>query len=70
VTSQKRFVKEYYDWVGGEGVGGWMGLLRKSGLSNHADAEWTVGEGEKWESLREVHRWRDEIARKEDESTV
>ncbi|KZT31893.1 hypothetical protein SISSUDRAFT_1056155 [Sistotremastrum suecicum HHB10207 ss-3] len=59
-TSLRTYVKEIYDSVGGNGPGGWNTLLQK----------WGRGlTGLQLAVFKAVHGWRDQIARKDDEST-
>lgn len=60
-TSLLRFERQIYHADTGKGPGGWYPLLAKSpGLLNN----------EQFAVFKAVHQWRDEIARKDDDSTA
>ncbi|KAJ3339419.1 exosome nuclease subunit, partial [Gonapodya sp. JEL0774] len=60
-TSLVTYARDTYDFVSGQGTGGWRAALRRygAGLS-----------GEQAEVFRHVHAWREKVAREEDESTA
>lgn len=71
-TALRLYDRETYDAELGTGAGGWDTLARKwnkSSLSNSAVEINGVRGGVTGEVYRAVHRWREDIARDEDEST-
>jgi exosome complex exonuclease RRP6 len=71
-TALRLYDRETYDAELGAGAGGWDTLARKwnkSPLSNSAVEINGVKGGVTGEVYRAVHRWREDIARDEDEST-
>ncbi|KIJ54917.1 hypothetical protein M422DRAFT_775114 [Sphaerobolus stellatus SS14] len=62
-TALRIYVKEIYDEKNGTGPGGWEALSRKWNKSFWA------GASVRGNVFRAVHRWRDMVARNEDEST-
>jgi exosome complex exonuclease RRP6 len=65
----RTYSKEGYDEEGGGGVGGWDTLARKwnkGGLMR--DVVGVGREGREREVYRAVHKWRDCVAREDDES--
>ncbi|KAH7029134.1 ribonuclease H-like domain-containing protein [Microdochium trichocladiopsis] len=61
-TSLRRFELPEYDAEHGQGPNGWFNLLLK-----HSSGRLT---SEQFAVLRAMHQWRDELARREDESTM
>ncbi|KAG1751039.1 ribonuclease H-like domain-containing protein [Suillus lakei] len=71
-TALRLYNREAYDAELGVGTGGWDTLSRKwnkSALANNASEINGVRGGVTGEVYRTVHRWREDIARDEDEST-
>jgi len=61
-TALRTYIREVYDSENGSGPGGWEALGRKWNKN-------LGGGGVKGIVFRAVHKWRDETAREEDEST-
>lgn len=61
-TSLRRHESFAYDAEGGQGPFGWYNLLIKQSAGRFSKEEFAV--------LRAVHKWRDETARREDESAL
>ena len=59
-TALRVYERETYDFETGKGPGGWYPLLQKWNKS-YSGAQLLI--------FRHVHRWRDQLARTEDEST-
>ncbi|KAI1880164.1 hypothetical protein JX265_001785 [Neoarthrinium moseri] len=59
-TSLRRHEKFIYDAEGGQGIFGWFNMLMKQSSGNFSREQFAV--------FRAVHKWRDDLARKEDES--
>lgn len=71
-TALRLYDRETYDAEFGVGTGGWDTLARKwnkSALANSASETNGVRGGVTGEVYRAVHRWREDIAKEEDEST-
>ncbi|KAG1869015.1 ribonuclease H-like domain-containing protein [Suillus subalutaceus] len=71
-TALRLYDRETYDTEFGVGTGGWDTLARKwnkSALANSASETNGVQGGVTGEVYRAVHRWREDIAKEEDEST-
>jgi len=71
-TALRLYDREIYDAELGVGTGGWDTLARKwnkSVLANNAREINGARGGVTGEVYRTVHRWREDIAREEDEST-
>ncbi|KAG2365124.1 ribonuclease H-like domain-containing protein [Suillus spraguei] len=71
-TALRLYDREEYDAEFGVGTGGWDTLARKwnkSALANSASETNGVRGGVTGEVYRAVHRWREDIAKEEDEST-
>jgi exosome complex exonuclease RRP6 len=69
-TSLKTYEKEMYDVAGGTGSNGWDTLARKWNKGALLAGGPGVGVGAMQRSVyRAVHKWREEVAREEDEST-
>ncbi|KAK0611514.1 ribonuclease H-like domain-containing protein [Immersiella caudata] len=60
-TSLQRYTSSGYNQETGQGKGGWFGPLTRS------NAAW---DGEQFSVFKAVHKWRDDLARQEDESTL
>lgn len=59
-TSLQRYEPQVYNTESGKGPGGWFGLIQKTpALLN----------SEQFSVFKTVHEWRDQVARKDDEST-
>ncbi|KIM28466.1 hypothetical protein M408DRAFT_308391 [Serendipita vermifera MAFF 305830] len=63
-TSLREFVREQYDAENGEGMRGWAGLVRKWNKRS------LLVDGLQRRLFLAVHKWRDEVAREEDESSL
>ncbi|KAI1259680.1 ribonuclease H-like domain-containing protein [Xylariaceae sp. FL1019] len=61
-TSLRRHESIDYDAVTGQGAAGWYNLLIKNASTRLTKEQFAV--------LRAIHQWRDELARKEDESPI
>ncbi|KAI1440255.1 ribonuclease H-like domain-containing protein [Annulohypoxylon stygium] len=61
-TSLRRHETFTYDAEGGQGPSGWYNQLIRYSAGKYSKEQFSV--------FRAVHQWRDEIARREDESTV
>lgn len=61
-TSLRRYEKFVYDAETGEGAFGWFNMLMKQSSGNFSREQFAV--------FRAVHKWRDDLARQEDESPV
>jgi exosome complex exonuclease RRP6 len=61
-TSLRRHEKFIYDAETGEGAFGWFNMLMKQSSGNFSREQFAV--------FRAVHKWRDDLARQEDESPV
>ncbi|KAI0123790.1 exosome complex exonuclease Rrp [Xylariales sp. AK1849] len=59
-TSLRRYEKFVYDTEGGQGAYGWFNMLMKQSSGNFSREQFAV--------FRAVHKWRDDLARREDES--
>jgi exosome complex exonuclease RRP6 len=59
-TSLRRYEKFVYDAEGGQGAFGWFNPLMKQSSGNFTREQFAV--------FRAAHKWRDELARREDES--
>ncbi|KAG0704825.1 ribonuclease H-like domain-containing protein [Suillus ampliporus] len=71
-TALRLYDREAYDAELGVGTGGWDTLARKwnkSALNSSASEINGVRGGVTGEAYRAVHRWREDVAREEDEST-
>ncbi|KAG2130661.1 ribonuclease H-like domain-containing protein [Suillus bovinus] len=71
-TALRLYDRETYDAEFGVGTGGWDTLARKwnkNALANSASETNGVRGGVTGQVYRAVHRWREDIAREEDEST-
>lgn len=61
-TSLRRFEKMNYDAESGQGSNGWFNMLMKQSSGNFSREQFAV--------FRAVHKWRDDLARAEDESPM
>ncbi|KAI1103406.1 ribonuclease H-like domain-containing protein [Jackrogersella minutella] len=61
-TSLRRYETSIYDAEGGQGTFGWYNMLIRQSAGRFSKEQFAV--------FRAVHKWRDEVARREDESTV
>ncbi|KAI2466936.1 ribonuclease H-like domain-containing protein [Annulohypoxylon bovei var. microspora] len=61
-TSLRRHETHTYDAEGGQGPSGWFNLLIKQSAGKFSKEQFAV--------FRALHKWRDEIARREDESAI
>ncbi|KAH8668395.1 ribonuclease H-like domain-containing protein [Xylariales sp. PMI_506] len=59
-TSLRRYEKFVYDGETGQGAFGWFNILMKQSSGNFTREQFAV--------FRAVHKWRDDVARREDES--
>ncbi|KAH6651960.1 ribonuclease H-like domain-containing protein [Truncatella angustata] len=61
-TSLRRYEKPTYDADGGQGPMGWFNMIMKQSSGNFSREQFAV--------FRAVHKWRDDLARAEDESPM
>ncbi|ORY58776.1 ribonuclease H-like domain-containing protein [Pseudomassariella vexata] len=61
-TSLRRHERSVYDAAGGQGSFGWFNMLLKQSAGTLSREQFTV--------FRAVHQWRDEVARRDDESPL